>query len=193
MSTLSQHTIPLPWRKRRPPGRVGGPEVMTSLTEKESETLADLAVGKRVLEVGAAYGYSSLCMAPGASVVYSVDHHQHLASLSLMEANLRAYGLADKVVMIVGSSRTVLPLLPNAYFDLVFIDGDHGSEGVRFDAEHANLLVKPGGVIAFHDYNEASCVEVAPTLDAVYNTRGWLRRLVDTLLLVQRPESGVTL
>jgi len=35
--------------------------------------------------------------------------------------------------------------------DLLFIDGDHTTEGVRSDFELYGDLVRPGGVIAFHD------------------------------------------
>ena len=37
-------------------------------------------------------------------------------------------------------------------FDLAFIDADHGYESVRFDAGCAARLVRPGGLVAFHDY-----------------------------------------
>jgi predicted O-methyltransferase YrrM len=35
--------------------------------------------------------------------------------------------------------------------DLLFIDGDHSYDGVRADFENYAPLVKPGGLIAFHD------------------------------------------
>ena len=35
--------------------------------------------------------------------------------------------------------------------DLLFVDGDHSSEGVYRDDELYRGLVRPGGVIAFHD------------------------------------------
>jgi predicted O-methyltransferase YrrM len=35
--------------------------------------------------------------------------------------------------------------------DLLFIDGDHSYEGVRADFENYAPLVRPGGLIAFHD------------------------------------------
>jgi predicted O-methyltransferase YrrM len=38
--------------------------------------------------------------------------------------------------------------------DLVFIDGDHSEAGVRADFELYRDLVRPGGVIAFHDVVE---------------------------------------
>lgn len=40
--------------------------------------------------------------------------------------------------------------------DLLFIDGDHSYEGVRSDFENYAHLVKPGGVIAFHDIAPSS-------------------------------------
>ena len=39
---------------------------------------------------------------------------------------------------------------PNG-FDLVFIDGDHSYSGVRADTISYADLVKPGGLLAFHD------------------------------------------
>jgi cephalosporin hydroxylase len=38
--------------------------------------------------------------------------------------------------------------------DLLFIDGDHTYEGVKRDFETYSTLVRPGGVIAFHDIAE---------------------------------------
>lgn len=36
-------------------------------------------------------------------------------------------------------------------FDFLMIDGDHSYEGVKADYENYKSLVKPGGLIAFHD------------------------------------------
>ena len=41
--------------------------------------------------------------------------------------------------------------LENAQLDLLFIDGDHTYDGVRRDFEMYSPLVKPGGMVAFHD------------------------------------------
>ena len=41
--------------------------------------------------------------------------------------------------------------LPADGLDLLFIDGDHTYDGVRRDYEMYSPLVKPGGVIVFHD------------------------------------------
>jgi predicted O-methyltransferase YrrM len=45
----------------------------------------------------------------------------------------------------------VQALLGDSPVDLLFIDGDHTYEGVRADLEMYRGLVRPGGVIAFHD------------------------------------------
>jgi predicted O-methyltransferase YrrM len=41
--------------------------------------------------------------------------------------------------------------LAGRHVDLLFIDGDHTYEGVKSDFEMYRSLVRPGGVIAFHD------------------------------------------
>lgn len=41
----------------------------------------------------------------------------------------------------------------NIQADFIFIDGDHTTESVIFDIDKALLHIKPGGMIAGHDYN----------------------------------------
>lgn len=50
-------------------------------------------------------------------------------------------------------------LLDGRPVDLLFIDGDHTYEGVRADFELYAPLVRPGGLIAFHDINTMSTPE----------------------------------
>jgi predicted O-methyltransferase YrrM len=47
--------------------------------------------------------------------------------------------------------RAVARALGARKVDLLFIDGDHTYEGVRQDFEQYRSLVRPGGLIAFHD------------------------------------------
>lgn len=39
------------------------------------------------------------------------------------------------------------------YWDFVFVDADHGYASVKRDTERAEKMVKPGGVLAWHDYH----------------------------------------
>jgi len=45
----------------------------------------------------------------------------------------------------------VTQALQGSSLDLLFIDGDHTYDGVKLDFEMYSPLVKPGGIVAFHD------------------------------------------
>ena len=53
-------------------------------------------------------------------------------------------------------------------FDAVFIDGDHSQKAVEHDTEMARKIVRPGGIIIWHDYHDMDCVDVRKVLDAQY-------------------------
>jgi predicted O-methyltransferase YrrM len=114
----------LPWVPRRP-GPMSGPPISSSLTDREASVLRSLARGYKVIEVGSAYGYSTVVMGAVARLVVSVDHHRHLNSLEALKWNLEAYHLTDRVFVLVGESRDILPTLPDESFDGAFMDGDH--------------------------------------------------------------------
>jgi cephalosporin hydroxylase len=50
-----------------------------------------------------------------------------------------------------GSLERVKQALHGNYLDLLYIDGDHSYEGVKADFDMYSSLVRPGGVIIFHD------------------------------------------
>lgn len=186
-------TIALPWRMQTPLGRKGK-AISSSLTEREQRVLSELSTRRdgdclpqSVLEIGSAYGMGSITMALSGARVVSVDHHTHMNSEQPMRENLRVYGVGGQVTMIVADSKATLPSLPDGTFDGAFVDGDHSQEGVLFDAEQCLRLVKPGGWIAFHDYDEASCREVAPALDRLFGANVNDRILIDTLFIVKVP------
>jgi len=51
--------------------------------------------------------------------------------------------------------------------DAVFIDGDHSYDGVMNDSAIASRLLRPGGVIIWHDYGNPA-VEVTTALDHLH-------------------------
>lgn len=137
------------------------PKIDTSVTSEEAVALRDLASGKVVLEVGSWRGFSTIVMAQVATTVHAVDHHlgdehaQHDESLAYLMAHLDEYGCRSRVIVHVGSSEDVLPLLPRGHFDMAFIDAYHVAEAVQRDADLAIPLVRFGGILAFHDYGDA--------------------------------------
>lgn len=51
-----------------------------------------------------------------------------------------------------GDSSTNMSKVPDGYFDVIYIDGDHGYEGVKRDIAASVPKLKPQGVMIFNDY-----------------------------------------
>jgi len=168
----------LPWR---PVSIDGGPEILTSVTERETEVLRDLAADAgEALEVGSAYGYSAVVMALAGARVTAVDPHagEVPGSAAQMAGNLAAYGVAERVTIRIGASQQILPTLEPGSFGLVFIDGDHTEATVEHDVGWARKLLRPGGVLAAHDWDEGTCPGVRAALERLFGGPG---DLTDTL------------
>lgn len=58
----------------------------------------------------------------------------------------------DRITQIFSDSRSFDTTPYRASMDYIFIDGDHSYAGVKNDAEKALQLLKPGGIIVWHDY-----------------------------------------
>lgn len=69
---------------------------------------------------------------------------------------------AKDVTCIAGDSHTdeafvaVEELLQDELLDFLFIDGDHSCDGVQKDWEMYSPLVRPGGLVAFHDIKDSA-------------------------------------
>jgi predicted O-methyltransferase YrrM len=161
------------------PTVLDGHPIDTSLTERETEALRDLAAGKRLLEIGSAFGYSAIVMAQVAKHVTAVDPHagELPDSLEIMQANLALFDVAHVVTIVRDCSQNALPamLAEGSRFEFVFIDGNHG-EQVQGDVELSRKLLEPGGHFAVHDYYEEDFPEIARVLDALEPVK-----IVDTL------------
>lgn len=72
-----------------------------------------------------------------------------------------------------------------ADFDVAFIDGDHGRNAVRHDYDLARLLVRPGGIIIFHDYNNTT-VQVTEALDALHERGSKIASVEGTWIAFER-------
>jgi len=144
----------------------------------------------KVVEVGTLVGYSAIhlarALAPGGQL-WSVEFEPRHAEIA--RANLAAAGVADRVSVLVGAGRDVLPaLVPHAPFDVVFIDAD--KVNYDFYGEWGIDHLRPGGLVIgdnaylfgellddsdrgramrrFHELVAASCDSVcAPTPDGL--------------------------
>lgn len=160
------------------------------LTEAEGRELSRLAAGKAVLEVGSYCGRSTVCLARAARAVTAVDTFDGRGTgmpgdtEAVFRRNLAKYGVADRVTVNRGPAERILPDLP-AVFDLCFIDGAHDRESVARDAELARGVLRPGGLLAFHDYRDPDKPGVTETVDEIIAGGAELLGRVDSLAVVR--------
>lgn len=111
---------------------------------------------ERILEIGAAGGGTSFLLsrvAASSSVVVSVDLELGVA----LELAMRAWARPKQRTLglrrdshSTETAREVAAMM-GAPLDVLFIDGDHSYQGVKADFLLYSPMVRPGGVIAFHD------------------------------------------
>ena len=167
------------------PDRPPYPDIPScAISRKESDLLADLTTGGRVLEIGSWLGYSTVWMALNGAVVVAVDPHEWQDTKAAFRVTLRRYGVEDRVTPVYLTSQA-FAADPGpggaAPFDAAFIDGDHSYEVARHDLLLARRLVKPGGWIIAHDYaypgyNFGGCPEVVRAVDEVLGDLREVRR-----------------
>lgn len=123
------------------------------LSYREGKALADLARGKRVLEIGSYCGRSTICMAQTAESVVAIDPFdgsgtpRPRSTADEFRDNIARYGVADRVEAIHPDGA-----IPRPKFDLAFIDGAHDSDSVQADIDKSLACLKPDGLLVFHDY-----------------------------------------
>ncbi len=112
-----------------------------------------------LVEVGCAFGRSTaylgaLCATRGAKVL-AVDSWCAWPpdSQQVFLENMHQCGLLGTVVPVcMDSTKAAAALCPGASFPFVFIDADHAYESARDDIAAWLPRVRPGGVLAGHDY-----------------------------------------
>lgn len=101
-------------------------------------------------EIGFRDGLSAMafCLAARETKgrVYSID----VSECDQGIANLKTVGLDTYHTFLRGNSQDGSTVFPEP-LDVLYIDGDHTYEGVKADYELHAPMVKPGGVIFFHD------------------------------------------
>ncbi len=177
----------LPWRDVIPGD---GPAISTSLLAEEAAALAELARGKQVLELGAGFGYSTIVMAlGGAARIHTVDLFTTFGtSREALEQNLAAYGVSDAVTIHQVDTSEVLGEFAKDSFDVAFVDANHEFRHEKRDVLLALNLLKPGGYLAAHDYDEDCNPDVRRVLDDVFP--GGPERVAGTLFIARKAVSG---
>lgn len=147
------------------------------LVPKQAKFLFDQAKSTELegdlIEIGSAYGRSTVCLAWGLQVrgsgkVYAVDPHTggigfrknlgeaavHYSSLDGFNDNIKRFGLAQWIEPIVKTSEDAVQQWNRSPLRLVFVDGWHTYDAVYHDIlEWAKFLI-PGGLMVMHDYQD---------------------------------------
>ena len=109
------------------------------------EVLLKMMNAKKILEVGSAIGYSAIRMssACGAEVV-TIELSEEMAELA--RKNISRAGLDDKITLICGDAKDVLPEIKDENeFDMIFVDAAKGQYMEFFP--HCMRLLRRGGVL----------------------------------------------
>lgn len=115
------------------------------------QLLIRMTGARRVLEIGAFVGLSTMAMAkvlPPGGKVTSIEKFDHFADICRI--NFRKNGLADQIEMLQGDAMELLSHLPkDQAFDFIFIDGNKECYREYFDRLEPRLA--PRGLIVVDD------------------------------------------
>ncbi|MEK6883568.1 MAG: class I SAM-dependent methyltransferase [Nanoarchaeota archaeon] len=88
-------------------------------------------------------------------VIHAIDKFSHEGLKGIKEeflTNIYNLGYKDRVCLHEGDSSAVAAQFEDSFFDFVYIDGDHSAPAVRKDIEAYYPKLKPGKLLAGHDY-----------------------------------------
>ncbi len=147
----ASHAERFAWARRLIPGSLAQlPEEIIGFGE-----LAASRSPATVCEIGTLFGGTSLFLcglSPSMRVFAGIDiklrNSQLVSALAPRDVSVTFLEgtTRDPVVR-----RRLEATLGSSPLDLLFIDGDHAYEGARADLNEYRDLVRPGGLIAFHD------------------------------------------
>lgn len=108
--------------------------------------LSKMISPRRILELGTFTGYSTLCLAEGLAEggeIITIEHNDELEDT--IRRNLSLSSSGDKVRLLIGDIKTILPTIKDTTFDLVFIDADKREYSSYLDLVYP--IVRLGGWI----------------------------------------------
>jgi len=153
---------------------VGAYRVDGGIGDFETWIICNLAKNsKSIFEFGTCTGKTTYLMAanaPGATVTTLTLHPDELVSYqeasgddrSAVEAAKQVSAFnsfyyektveAERITQLYGDSKAFDPGAYKSTMDLIFVDGSHARSYVESDSRKALEMVKPGGIVLWHDY-----------------------------------------
>ena len=139
------------------------------------EALNFFPQGQTVAEVGTQAGWYAERMIdtikPRELHLFDLDFH-------LLQTERPEIAKRPEVTLHEGDSSQKLAALPDKYFDLIYIDGDHEIVGVIKDTNVALEKVRDDGILVFNDYTPWSIMElndygVMPVVNDLLASGAW--------------------
>jgi predicted O-methyltransferase YrrM len=96
---------------------------------------------RRIIEVGTAIGYTSVCMASAAAAATIDTIDSDPAHIELASIQIEKYGFEDRVKAQCGETDAVLPKFYDAHYDLAFFDGFAPTYSILNELQR---LLRPG-------------------------------------------------
>jgi predicted O-methyltransferase YrrM len=184
-------------------------DIPTAMTEPEALAIQQLAMDKRVLEVGALLGFSTIMMAKSAIEVVSIDPHAGYPADNPRDTwgsyneNLLRYDVADKVWAIRDTDQVLThveefvwpdddPTHPQRDpgelkdFGFAFIDCDGTYDTtIRVMERVAPFLTLDNGIMAVHDYDLPEWPGAGEAVRDFCTQSGARFGLIDTLAVIR--------
>ena len=125
-----EHTSPendcLAWLNRWTHVKMVRPRMLSGHYQgKLLEFISTMIQPKRILEIGAYVGYSTICLAKGLhddGKLFSLEADEELEDI--IRNSVQKAGLTEKIDLRIGRALDLLPQLKNEKFNLAFIDAD---------------------------------------------------------------------
>jgi predicted O-methyltransferase YrrM len=113
---------------------------------------------KRILEVGAAVGFSSILMAeygPADCEIITIENYDK--RIQLAKANFKRAGKEKQITLLEGDAQDILPMLDGT-FDLIFMDAAKG-QYIHFMPEILRLLAVGGVLVSDNVLQDGDIIE----------------------------------
>jgi predicted O-methyltransferase YrrM len=170
--SLPQHIInqaPVNWNK------LPAPVYMTKMEIEVLVTLLSTVAPRTIAEIGVQEGRTARALLAELQTIeryIGIDvPYDHTPTLAVQRpeipTNAGWYVIEDSRFQLIvkenGSRDLIASDLP--VLDAIFIDGDHSMVGVSLDSVLAHAVVRPGGIIIWHDYTSVYIRDVTDTLN----------------------------
>lgn len=157
-----------------------------------------LALNARVGAAGDEPKVVTLTLAPDQVATYQKaggddprDTHAAIKESAFTRFYYTGTAMEPRITQVFGDSKAFDTTGHEGVYDLVFVDGSHAKSYVESDSQRAMRMVRPGGIVAWHDYRGPWRARgVWSTLNALARTHE-LRLIKGTSIVVwRRPTAG---